>query len=548
MIIKSRFLLSTMIAGALVSAAPASWASSHREAPAIAGMPRVDATDFYMFRSYEPGRADYVTFIANYIPLQAPYGGPNYFALDNDAVYEIHIDNDGDAKENLTYQFDFSSALVAGGNGAQFDIGGTTVAGPLRQAGSIVGLGDANINETEAYTIKLIENDRRKGRISNITQSGRGSTTQFTKPIDNIGNKTLPDYASYANAHIFNIAVPGCALPGRVFVGQRAEAFAVNLGEVFDLVNLVPVQGASNPAWPQYNSASPFPGGIVQNRANDDVVDEFNVTSIALELPITCVTGAGNGVIGAWTTASLPQAQLRRPSPTYNGTTRQGGAMVQVSRLSAPLVNELVIGLKDKNLFNAARPTQDGALATYVTNPVLPALLDALFRGAVGSPTNIAPSNFPRTDLVTAFLTGFPGVNQLATVTGSEMMRLNTAFPVTPRADQKTFGLVAEDLAGFPNGRRPGDDVVDIELRVAMGALCHDLPLGAELGVPGAVEDTPTDLVNLNLCGANRDASIAAAPVGNAPFTDGAPLSAAELQNAFPYLNTPIAGSPNNEG
>ena len=546
--LKTRFLLGTVLVGTLAGVAPAGWASSHREAPAIAGMPRVDATDFYMFRSYEPGREDYVTLIANYLPLQAPYGGPNYFTLDNNAIYEIHIDNDGDAKENLTFQFNFDTALTNGGTGTTLNVGGVDVAIPLRQSGAIgTAPVDPSINESESYTIRMIENDRRKGRKSNVTLAG-GSATSFVKPIDNIGNKTLPDYAAYANAHIYPITVPGCALPGKVFVGQRAEAFAVNLGEVFDLVNLVPLQGASNAAYPQYNTTTPFAGGISQNRANDDVVDEFNVTSIALELPITCLTGAGNGVIGGWTTASLPQAQLRDPSPTYNGTTRQGGRMVQVSRLSAPLVNELVIGLKDKDLFNAARPTQDGALATYVTNPTLPALLDLLFRDAVGSPSNIAPSNFPRTDLVTAFLTGFPGVNQLATVTGSEMMRLNTAFPVTARADQNTFGLVAEDLGGFPNGRRPGDDTVDIALRVVMGALCHDLPLGAELGVAGAVEDTPTDLVNLNLCGADRAASIAAAPVGNAAFTDGAPLNALELQNAFPYLNTPIPGSPNNEG
>ena len=538
---KTQLLLGTMMVGVLASVAPASWASSHREAPAIAGMPRVDATDFYMFRSYEPGREDYVTLIANYQPLQAPYGGPNYFKLDNDAIYEIHIDNDGDAKENLTFQFNFDSALANGGTGTTLNIDGVDVAIPLRQSGGISEPSDANINESESYTIKMIENDRRKGRKSNVTLVG-GSTTSFIKPIDNICNKTLPDYEAYANSHIYAITVPGCTSPGKVFVGQRAEAFAVNLGEIFDLVNLVPLQGAPNPAYPQYNTTSPFVGGIVQNRANDDLIDKSNVTSIALELPISCLTGEGNGVIGGWTTASLPQAQLRDPSPTYNGTTRQGGAMVQVSRLSAPLVNEVVIGLKDKDLFNAARPTQDGALATYVTNPTLPALLDLLFRDAVGSTSNIAPSNFPRNDLVTAFLTGFPGVNQLATVTGSEMMRLNTGFPVTPRDQQKTFGLVAEDLAGFPNGRRPGDDTVDIALRVVMGALCHPLPLGAELGVAGAVEDTETDFVNLGIC-APEDA-----PVGNAAFTDGAPLNAAELQNAFPYLNTPIPGSPNNEG
>ena len=538
---KTQLLLGTMMVGVLASVAPASWASSHREAPAIAGMPRVDATDFYMFRSYEPGREDYVTLIANYQPLQAPYGGPNYFKLDNDAIYEIHIDNDGDAKENLTFQFNFDSALANGGTGTTLNIDGVDVAIPLRQSGGISEPSDANINESESYTIKMIENDRRKGRKSNVTLVG-GSTTSFIKPIDNIGNKTLPDYEAYANSHIYAITVPGCTSPGKVFVGQRAEAFAVNLGEIFDLVNLVPLQGAPNPAYPQYNTTSPFVGGIVQNRANDDLIDKSNVTSIALELPISCLTGEGNGVIGGWTTASLPQAQLRDPSPTYNGTTRQGGAMVQVSRLSAPLVNEVVIGLKDKDLFNAARPTQDGALATYVTNPTLPALLDLLFRDAVGSPSNIAPSNFPRNDLVTAFLTGFPGVNQLETVTGSEMMRLNTGFPVTARDQQNTFGLVAEDLAGFPNGRRPGDDTVDIALRVVMGALCHPLPLGAELGVAGAVEDTETDFVNLGIC-APEDA-----PVGNAAFTDGAPLNAAELQNAFPYLNTPIPGSPNNEG
>jgi len=411
---------------------------------------------------------------------------------------------------------------------------------PLRQAGEINAVNDGNINETESYTLTMITGDRRSGTRAAVGSPGAPGVINFAKPIDNIGNKTIPDYAAYANSHIFNIALPGCATPGKVFVGQRAEAFAVNLGEIFDLVNLVPVQGAANPDWPQYSVTTPFAGGIVQDRANDDLIGEANVTSIAMEVPIACLTGTGNGVIGAWTTASLPQAQLRDPSPTYNGTTVQGGALVQVSRLSNPLVNEVVIGLKDKNLFNAAQPTQDSALATYVTNPTLPALLDLLFRDAVGSATNIAPGNFPRNDLVTAFLTGFPNVNQMATVTASEMLRLNTAFPATPRDQQHTFGLVAEDLAGFPNGRRPGDDTVDIALRVMMGALCHPLPLGAELGAPGAVEDTPSDFVNLGLC-APEDA-----PVGTAPFTDGAPLRATELQNAFPYLNTPIPGSPNN--
>jgi hypothetical protein len=204
---------------------------------------------------------------------------------------------------------------------------------------------------------------------------------------------------------------------------------------------------------------------------------------------------------------------------------------VQVSRLSNPLVNELVIGLPDKDKFNSSMPANDGQFADYVTHPSLPALLNILFKDAVNATlgTNIpdlAPSNFPRTDLVAAFLTGVAGVNQLATVTPSEMLRLNTNIPATPAEMQSAFGVAGNDLAGFPNGRRPGDDVVDIALRVVMGALCHDIP----------VAGTPT---NLGFC------TPADAPVGNVPFTDGAPLNASMLNTSFPYLLAPLAGSPN---
>lgn len=511
-----------VLATCISAIAFAAQASSHREAPGITQTPKLDGTDFYMFRSYETDREGYVTFIANYGPLQHPYGGPNYFTMDTDAIYEIHIDNDGDAIEDITFQFDFATALVNGGRHIELDINGEQVAIPLRAAGPITPSDSSALGETETYSVNIIRGDRRSGPGAALSWGG-GNTT-FTKPVDNIGSKTLPDYAGYANQFIYDTAIPECDTNGRVFVGQRAEAFAVNLGPVFDLVNLVPIE------------ASAFPGGIEQSRDNDDLIGESNVTTLAIEVPISCLTDGDDPVIGAWTTSSLPQGILEDPSPAYDGTESFGGAWVQQSRLSAPLVNELVIGLPDKDLFNAAEPTQDSALATYVTNPTFPALLDILFRDAVGAASNIAPSNFPRTDLVTAFLTGFPGLNQPATVQGSEMMRLNTAVPATPRDAQSTFGVVAEDLAGFPNGRRPGDDVVDIALRVVMGALCHPLPLGAELGVPGAVEDEESDLVNLGLC-APEDA-----PVGTVPFTDGAPLSAAELQDVFPYLNTPLAG------
>lgn len=526
---KWKRLISASLVGLLGSTATVSWSSSHREAPAVSGMPRVDSTDLYMFRSYEPGRDKFVTLIANYLPLQAPYGGPNYFALDNDAVYDIHIDNDGDAVEDLTFRFDFDTRLGNKGKGISLDVGGKKVAIPLRQGGVITAPNDATINERESYTLNVIRGDRRSGKRQAVMPTGGDA---FAKPIDNIGQKTIPNYHDYAQQQMYSIKVPGCGTDGRLFVGQRAEAFAVNLGGVFDLVNFVPVEGDSMPG---AGDGKGFPGGITQDRANDDVVGEFNVTSLALELPIDCLVGKGNGVIGAWTSASLPKSRTLDPSPSYNGTSRTDGPLVQVSRLSAPLVNELVVGLKDKDLYSAAEPMQDGALATYVTNPTLPTLLDVLFRDAVNTTLgtdipNLAPTNFPRNDLVAAFLTGFPGLNQQKKVTPSEMMRLNTAVAPTPRNKQSNLGVIGGDLAGFPNGRRPGDDAVDIELRVAMGRLCYPLPIGKALGAD-------TKNVNLGIC-KPRDAA-----VGNVPFTDGAPISAAELPNAFPYLKNPIPGA-----
>lgn len=501
-----RALIGTSIIGLAATALAPAFASSHREAPGITEMPKVDGTDFYMFRSYEPGREGFVTFIANYQPIQAPYGGPNYFTMDPDALYEIHIDNDGDAIEDITYSFDFSNQLVNGGNGVTLDIGGKVLPIPLRYAGGITAGDNSALGETETYQIEVVEGDRRSGTRTNVGQT-------FTKPIDYVGMKTLPDYEAYANQYIYDITLPGCSAGGgKVFVGQRAEAFAVNLGEIFDLVNLVPLEGS-----------------IEQDRANDDLVGKANVTSIAIEVPIECVVGDGNGVIGAWTTASLPQARLLDPTPTYDATAQQGGAYVQVSRLSAPLVNEVVIGLPFKDLFNGSEPKDDAQAADFVTNPTLPALIDILFRDALGAEDNIAPSNLPREDLVAAFLTGIPSVNEQSIVTPSEMMRLNTGIAPTPWSAQSNLGVAGDDLAGFPNGRRPGDDTVDIALRVVMGALCHDIPVN---GVP----------TNLGYCSPED------APVGDAPFTDGAPISATDLQNQFPYLNTPLAGSPNNEG
>jgi Domain of unknown function (DUF4331) len=521
------FRNSCLLAAAVVATLPlAAVASSHREAPNITRMPAEDSTDFYLFNSYEPGRDGYVTLLANYIPLQQPYGGPNYFAMDPAALYEIHVDNDGDAAENLTFQFRFTNRLGDNNRGLKLNIAGPQVAVPLKNIGAVSAADSSALNFRESYQVTLVRGDRRRGTAAPVTGSGGGSV--FGKPYDFVGTKTFGSvaaYKAYANSFVYTVNIPGCTMPGRVFVGQRKEGFAVNLGRVFDLVNLVPVEGDSAPG---AGDGGGFPGGITQSKSNN-IVDKSNITTIALELHKSCLVGSGNGVIGGWTSASLRQARLLNPLPTFARPEVEGGPWVQVSRLGMPLVNELVIGLPDKDRFNASQPKNDGQFATYVTNPTLPALLDALFRGAVNQTlgtniANLAPNNIPRTDLATAFLTGFAGVNQMSTVTASEMARLNTGIPATAAASQSTFGVAGGDLAGFPNGRRPGDDTVDIALRVVMGRLCYPLTIGG-------------NSVDLGLC------TPANAPVGNVPFTDGAPVSAADFDTTFPYLTTPLPGA-----
>ncbi|MDY7540001.1 DUF4331 domain-containing protein [Undibacterium sp. RTI2.1] len=487
----NKVLLSVIAAGSLSSIAtlPAQ-ASSHREAPFITRHPKVDGTDFYMFRSYEANRGAFTTLIANYAPLQDAYGGPNYFSMDPDALYEIHIDNVGDGKEHLTFQFRFTNT----NKDAQFTVGGKKVSIPLViNGGAIDGVNPAGLNVRETYTITMVTGDRRTGTRQAVVNSNGGAAS-FDKPIDNIGNKSIPNYASYAAQHVFNINIPGCATPGRVFVGQRKDPFVVNLGETFDLINI------------QY-PATAF-NANAEKAGHDDLANK-NVTSIEMEVPTACLTSGTEPVIGGWTTASLRQGRVINPTPNSSTPSKEGGAWTQVSRLGMPLVNEVVIGLKDKDQFNHSKPSGDGQFLTYVTNPTLPALVEVLY----GSAGVKAPTNFPRNDLVAAFLTGIKGVNQPANVVASEMLRLNTTTPVS--ATQNRLGVIGGDSAGFPNGRRPGDDVVDIALRVVMGRLCI-LNIGC----------VPTD-----------------APAGSIDFTDGAYLDSSFFDNSFPYLKTPIAGS-----
>ncbi|MGC4394533.1 DUF4331 domain-containing protein [Hydrogenophaga sp. T2] len=515
----------------LMAVASAAIASSHREAPFITTSPKVDGTDFYMFRSYEGvaadgtgGRSDYVTMIANYQPLQGPYGGPNYFSMDPNALYEIHIDNNGDAREDITFQFRFKNNL----KGTPLSIGNTSVPIPLIQSGTVAAVNDASLNLAETYSLTVVRGDRRKGAAQVVAAS-------LPKPVDYIGQKTLGDaaaYKAYADKHIHTVTIPGCAMPARVFVGQRQEGFAVNLGRIFDLVD-APAEVLLNPALKDAEGAN-----------GNHYIQKQNVTSLALEVHRSCLTAGGETVIGGWTTASLRQARLLNGAPPsgHQASEKAGGAWTQVSRLGNPLVNEVVIGLPDKDKFNASAPKDDGQFLAYVSNPTLPALLGQVL---VGNPAGVAPTNLPRTDLLTTFLTGITGVNKPATVAPSEMLRLNTAVPPVPFANQNRLGVAGNalntdpnkvnDNAGFPNGRRPKDDVVDIALVAMLGGLCvingdnNALGLNGVPGVPSLVSACRPSSVPLGAQSANVHDAVDQAVV---PFLPG-----------FPYLNTPNPGS-----
>jgi len=487
-----------ILAVATAGAASISLASSHREAPYIAGMPKVDGTDLYMFRSYESGRQDFVTILSNYQPFQDPQGGPNFYMMDPNALYEIHIDNNGDGVEDITFQFTFKNTS----KGTALNVGGKMVKIPLINSGQITGVNSPALDVRETYSVNIVRGTRRGGARNGASNSTGGSQT-LDKPVDNIGEKTFPNgYANYANQHVYGLSIPGCTTPGKVFVGQRKEPFYIAVGKIFDLINLNPLGAES--------------GG------NNNDLEAKSISTLALEIPINCLTTAADPVIGAWMTSSVRQVRIQNGAPAtgLGNASRDGGALVQVSRLANPLVNELVIGTQDKDKFNASRPKDDPKFADYVTNPTVPALIETLF------PAAKAPTNFPRTDLVTVFLKGIEGLNQPKALgsTLAEMMRLNTAIAPTAAGAQSALGVAGGDLAGYPNGRRPADDVVDITLRVAMGALC--VLTGTEdkfkLGCK------PSD-----------------APAGGLAFTDGVRKTAGNYGSTFPYLTTPLPGNIN---
>ena len=476
-------LLRTALAASLAAGAWASsaWASSHREAPFITSLPKADGTDFYMFSSYESGRQGYVTIIADYQPLQAPGAAPNFYELDPNVRYNINIDNSGSAQANLVFSFQFG----ANQRDAELTVGGKKVAIAGKNFGQIKKGDDSKLNKVELYSVSVFRGgaDARKGAQA-LTNVADGSPT-FTKPVDNLGQKSIPNYDEYARQFIYTVNIPGCDGQGRIFVGQRKDPFVVNVAEIFDLVNLDPL-------------------GAMDQGAEKDDLRMANVTSFIMEVPTKCLAFT-NTVVGGWTTAEMQRSRIG--SQTFLPKDKLNGApdeWLQISRVGMPLVNEIIIGLRDKDRFNSSEPKDDAQFADYVTNPTLPALLELLF----GDKGVKAPTQFPRADLVQAFLTGIPGVN--ANGATGEMLRLNVTTPPVAAAQQSNLGVLGKDNAGFPNGRRPGDDVVDIELRVAMGVL-----------LPASV-----------------------APSGQLPFTDGAITNASHYDTTFPYLRTPLAGSP----
>jgi Domain of unknown function (DUF4331) len=415
-----------------------SLASSHREAPLIVADPLADNTDTYAFRSTEAGRNGFVTLIANWIPFEEPSGGPHFYKFDDTVLYEIYIDNTGDGVEDISYQFRFQTRFknpdsVLGMAAPNQAFAGTGGIEPL-----ITSLDDPDYNEPQTYSVTRI--DRNTGRQSRVLASG------LMTPPNNIGERTTPNYeTALAQPAVFSLPNGG-----RVFAGQRDEGFYVDVGAVFDTLKFKSI-GTT--------------GGV-------DSTAGFNVNTIAIEVPIEDLTRSGvvpssptasDAVIGVWAVSSRQRVRVLRGDRDDN----EAGPFKQVSRLGSPLVNELIIPLKFKDTFNAAPPENDGQFAQFVADPQLALLLRAVF--------GITIPTAPRNDLVAIFATGIPvnsvtGPNYTTFLSDGqphEMIRLNVAISPTPNPSR--LGILGGDFAGFPNGRRVFDDVVDIELRAVAG-------------------------------------------------------------------------------
>jgi hypothetical protein len=386
---------------------PDATASSHREAPLISDDPTADNTDVYAFVS--PDAPNTVTIIANYIPFEDPAGGPNYYRFDPNVLYELHVDSDGDARDDVTYRFRFKTRIA---NGNTF----------LYNTGPVTSPTDPDLNVKQTYT---------------VTRIARGSSTVLGEdlpvPPANIGPRSNPSYDPY-------MGVVNLGGGRKVFAGPRDDPFFVDLGSIFDLGGLRP-----------FNAAHLIP---LATALGQDGVLNYNTHSIAIQVPKTDLlrAPAANGTIGVYASASRPKISVLQG----NGTVDTSGPYVQVSRLGNPLVNEVLIPIGKKDLWNASDPRDDADFLARYTSPELATLINVLYPVLPDTPT------MNRSDLVAVLLTGVPGLNS----TGdrkADLLRLNTA--IAPTAKPNPLGALAGDFQGFPNGRRLVDDVTDIEVR-----------------------------------------------------------------------------------
>jgi len=396
----------TLAAG--VMAAPIAFTSSHREAPGILDSPQLDNTDVYVFTS--PDRPDTATLIANWLPFEEPGGGPNFYPFSQNARYEIHVDNNADAKADITYRWTFRSSYK---NSDTF----------LYNTGRVDSLNDPDLNFTQRYTLER------------VSASGT-ETVMADAPVapSHVGNASMPNYEKLSNQAITS----GGGL--RSFAGQADDSFFLDL-RVFDLLY-----------------------GADLSEVGNDTLDGYNVNTIALQVPKAELARGGNGgdnpIIGVWSTTSRPSAEVRGT----DGRITFQGDFVQVSRLGMPLVNEVVVPVAFKDRFNASKPENDAQFLPKVVDPELPKLIQGIYK--------LPAPPAPRNDIVSVFLTGVEGLNKPANVTPGEMIRLNLATPANRDINAgNRLGVLGGDTGGFPNGRRLIDDVVDIELQVVQGEL-----------------------------------------------------------------------------
>jgi hypothetical protein len=391
-------------------------ASSHREAPLTAADPQIDMTDLYAFVS--PDRPNTVTLMGSWIPFEEPAGGPNFYLWAENTNYDIHIDNDGGASADVTYRWRFTTHYRSGNTF-------------LYNTGPVTSLSDPDLNIYQTYD------------LSRITSNGSRLLLDNAKVAPSrVGTASMPSY----NANLFETATtPFGDAPSYSWVGQSDDPFFLDL-RVFDLLY-----------------------GTNLSEVGDDTLAGFNVNTMALQVPKKVLEGPnGNQKIGIWSTASRPSIRAQ----SADGTQSFSGHNVQVSRLGNPLVNEVVVPVGTKDYFNGSKPKSDQQFLPAVNDPELPHLLNAVYGTEVPDSDPNTPG-IQRDDLIQVFLTGVPGLNQPAHVEASELLRLNMAIP--PCSDAcSNLGVIGGDVAGFPNGRRLSDDVIDVSLRVVLGVLLPD--------------------------------------------------------------------------